>query len=345
MQVDLLKMWAMTQVATLMAWLAGLCGLEVVRSGWRQIPAGHCDFDPALAEHFKKAGMRNGKHINMAVNYAVIAKWNRSNAKRRDDARTYGSDSYYARNYAEVDRKTWARHMDELAALGLVIISQVAGKPAYEAVAYQFVNNGLLLGENSHAQGGGHGDHVHGHDGQGGGHDAHHQYRESKHSSESALDGSSTSPTARDDGDDILTPSFSNHAGESKKDTQEVKVIHSNLPSPTEPTDGAAHTPSPRSAEPPSPHADLKAFFTGCDDDEVKAWVERHGADKIYGLIKAAVGDHKIKTPVGFVRWQLESGRGGAWTMPKLRSKDENNDWQQDASKYISGKYADIIQH
>ena len=340
MQADIYQ-WLLT----LLNWLTALAGLqivsldrELVSDGWRQIPAGHCDFDPDLAEHFKRAGMRNGKHINMAVNYAVIAKWNRSNKKRRDDARTYGTDSYYAKHYADVDRKTWARHMDELAALGLVIISSVQGKPAYEAVGYQFVNDGLILGENSHAHEGGHGDHQHGHDGQGGGHDDHHQYKESKHSSESAFNELSSSADARDVDDDHPAAFPSKNVDEPKAQIPKDESAQADLMTPMGTTDGAVHTLSPSSAEPPSPVDDLKAFFTGCDESEVRTWVEQHGVENIYRLIKAAVGNHKITTPVGFVRWQLESGRGGAWKVP--RHAEKKDDWND---KFANSAYADFI--
>lgn len=88
---------------------------------------------------------------------------------------------------------------------------------------------------------------------------------------------------------------------------------------------------------PDEPPADLKAFFNACKAGELEALIERHGVDVIRATIDSVRLLPNVDNPPGMVRHKLGLGALPAWKWP-ARSED-------DASRYITGKYADFIQH
>lgn len=365
MQVQLLQQRPGIR-AWLLMWLnslAALVGLqlvpldaELVQSGWRQIPDGHQSFDPALADHFKNLKMKNGKHINLAVSYSVVAKWNSSNKRRGLPEWTYGSDRHYADRYTDVDRKTWGQHMDDLARLGLVEVSEMKGKPAYRAVPYQILNAQLVI---SHAP-------LYGHDAQKHVHDAHTPAHHAQHITEESITEKSSkrndlkpsSTPARDVVvDEITKPTRPEEFDSRKPEIPERRDLSANPDGEDELLSLDTHGESPRpippvSAHPPSPPDDdtdpdglfededeLREFFNGCTDAEIKALKSKHGVDKIYATIKAAAKNTNIRNLPGFVRWQLAIGGGGNWRLP-----DRADPSVRTGADYVRG-YEHLIEH
>ncbi len=337
-------------------WMAALVGLQVVsidremvHDGWRQIPDGHQSFDPALAEHFKTLKMRNGKHINLAVSYSVVAKWNRSNKRRGLPEWTYGSDRHYADKYTDVDRKTWGQHMEDLAALGLVEVSQMKGKPAYRVVAYQILNDELYL---VHAQGYGRDAQKVAHDAQGYGHHAH-PITESSITEESGKQNDLKPPAAaaREDAGaaDIPIPKSPEKALD-KNPMPSVKVetvVKADNIQETHPPADGPFPPVPQLPPfpvdedcPEDPPADLKLFFNACKPGELELMIQQYSVDRIRAVIEAVKLLPNIDNPPGMVRTKLRLGAQGAWKWP-----EKHYSYEQDALKYISGPYAHIIQH
>lgn len=362
-----LRAWLLVVINQLMA-LLGLqvvtMDAELVRDGWRQIPDGHQSFDPALADYFRTQKMRNGKHINLAVSYSVVAKWNASNKRRGQAEWTYGSDRHYADKYTDVDRKTWGQHMDDLAALGLVEVSQMKGKPAYRVIPYQILNDQLTI---SHAQGYGHDAQKAALDAQGYAHDAH-PITESfnKETSEKRNYQKTSSTPARAAGDDDPPTQPSRDLDKVKPETPEVRPAvasdegedellkerpPANLPRPIPPSSAAPPFPDDTTAQnstldevgeatEPDITEELQAFFTGCTVDQVQEMIAKHGRPKILETIKAAVNQPNATNPPGLVRFQLGYGRGGVWRLPKLvpdRPRDDEHD-PQSMAEWLAGR-------
>lgn len=355
MQIQLLKQMPDAR-AWLLIWinqLAALLGLQVVsldvdvvREGWRQIPDGHQSFDPALAEHFKTLKMRNGKHINLAVSYSVLAKWNASNKRRGQPEWTYGSDRHYADKYTDVDRKTWGQHMEDLAALGLVEVSQMKGKPAYKVVPYQILNAQLKL---VHAQGYGHDAQKHGRDAQGYGHDAHHITEVFITEESSKQNDLKPAPAPRaaaglvqGQSSDAVVDEKPNAAVKAET-VEAAKVDIQESPTP-------AAKPIPPVAASPLSHkwagddcdepgmAGLRQFFTGCTDAELKQLVAKYGLAAIEQTIEAVRQLPNVENPPGLVKHKLLVQAVSTWTYPKKIDS-------QDAKNYVSGPYANFIRH
>jgi hypothetical protein len=125
------------------------------------------------------------------------------------------------------------------------------------------------------------------------------------------------------------------------------------------PPDGPNH---PVALPPPSPDdcevEELQAFFTGCTKQEIREMLGQHGADKIYATIKAVVANPNTRDAPALARWQLGYGVGGQWRVP--RQVDDNKSIQdsyavinarlmrqreQDSQRYITGAYAEFIEH
>lgn len=378
--------------AWLLMWincLAALAGLQVVsldtefvQIGCRQIPKGYCDFDPALADHFKTRGMRNGKPITLAMDYSLVARWNHSNKKLGKDERTYGSDYDYAHKWgAEVSRQTWGRHMNELATLGFVSVSTVNHQPAYQALPYRILNGVLTFMENSHGQS----DDFHepkavSHEPKPDFH-GHINRESSKSLALESLGSKTTSTPARAAAvDEITKPSHPENYDDYKTPIPETRDPSADVDGDDELMHPQATSEPPRPIPPfpplpPAPDDDtdpdgivdkdaveLQKFFTGKTMDEVKALIAKHGATRIYATIKGVPTDGHITNPPGFVLAQLEKGVGGKWKLP-IQAHSEYRDadyytsgqyghlvnrWRhddQDPKRYIEGKYADFIEH
>jgi hypothetical protein len=326
--------------------LAAMIGLQVVsldadlvQQGWRQIPDGHQSFDPALAEHFRQLKMRNGKHINLAVTYSIVAKWNASNKRRGQAEWTYGSDRHYAENYTDVDRKTWGQHMEDLAKLGLVVVSQMKGKPAYKVVPYEILNAQLTL---VHAPGYVHDAQKVARDAQGYGRDAHPitesykteesgKQKDLKPAANTARAAAAGEPITKPSGilDDVkpespdVRPAVASDEGDNELLSQQIQPA--NLPRPIPPS----------SAPPPCPD-DLKAFFDAAKPEKLEALIERHGLDRIRDMIETVKKLPNIKNPPGMVIDKLGLGAQPAWKWPTTGAVD--------GKAYIRGKYADYIE-
>lgn len=367
MQPDFLKRFEawllvmLNHLAAAMGWQVVALEAELVQHGWRQIPDGHQSFDPALAEHFKTLKMKNGKHINLAVSYSVVAKWNRSNVRRGQSEWTYGSDKHYADKYTDVHRTTWGQHMDDLAKLGLVLVSEMKGRPAYKVVPYQFDEGGKLV---FHAQGGANDAQKDVRHAQGGANHAHPITESSKtEKSDKGNYQKSSSTPARAAADDLQTkpPGVIDDV---KAQAPEVRPVDAsdegedelwkqrppaNLPRPIPPSSAAPPFPDDTTAQnstldelaeatEPDITEELQAFFTGCTVEQVQEMLTRHGRPKILETIKAAVRQTNATNPPGLVRFQLGYGRGGEWRLPNVQP-------EQDTQRYITGKYADFIEH
>lgn len=324
---------------------------ELVQPGWRQIPDGHQSFDPALSEYFRKQGMRNGKHINLAVSFSVVARWNASNKRRGQAEWTYGSDRHYADKYTDVDRKTWGQHMDDLAKLGLVLVSEIKGRPAYKVVEYQILNDQLTF---SHAQG-------YGRDAQSAALHAQGVARDAQHITESfSTERSekrnyrkSSTPTARAAVDADIPPSAQNIdmnpespevrpavASDEGEDELLKQRPPANLPRPIPPSSAAPPFPDDTTAQdstldelPEDTAQDaaveaLRLFFTADSAEQVRAMIAQYGIDKIYATINAIKGQPNVTNPPGCVKTTLARGVAGAWAYPKLppRARDDERD-------------------
>lgn len=82
---------------------------------------------------------------------------------------------------------------------------------------------------------------------------------------------------------------------------------------------------------------ELRLFFTGCSADQVQEMIDRHGAARIHSTIARVRGQQNVANPPGLVRALLAMGGGGAWQYPRCE-RDEGK-------RYISGKYADFVEH
>jgi len=112
---------------------------------------------------------------------------------------------------------------------------------------------------------------------------------------------------------------------------------------PESPTQHAAHT-LPPSVPPVSPapldddcaDEDLKAFFNGSSPAEIERMIQTYGRERIMAVIHEVRLDGSARTPPALVIHKLRSGARAAWTWPERT---------QDASKYLTGKYAAFIEH
>ncbi len=323
---------------------------ELVQDGCRQIPGGHQSFDPALADYFKSLKMRNGKHINLAVSYSVVAKWNSSNKRRGQSEWTYGSDRHYAANYTAVDRKTWGQHMDELVTLGLVAVSQIKGNPAYKALPYQILNDQLHF---VHAPDYGHDAQKVARDAQGYGHDA--PPITEGLDKELSGNGINLKPAAAPRTD-------AGAAGIDIPQSLEKSLSKNPIPAVTidavvgdDPRGILSQPASPSPSVPPvspaqvdwlgeedcpdDPPADLKLFFNGCRPAELEMMIQQYGVDRIYAVIAEVRTQTDVKSPPGLVINKLRSGAQAAWKWP------EKLITEQDGKDYITGEYARFIKH
>ncbi len=354
MQVEHFRGWLLIVVN----WMAALVGLQVVsidrelvQEGWRQIPSGHQSFDPALADYFKSQKMRNGKHINLAVSYSVVAKWNSSNKRRGQSEWTYGSDRHYAANYTDVDRKTWGQHMDELVTLGLVVTSQIKGKPAYKAVPYQILNAQLQI---IHAPDYGHDAQKVARDAQGYGHDAH-PITESSHKElsgngidlkpaaaprEDAAAGISNAPIPETSLDEKpMPPVMATAAAADDSDfvVSDHAVTTASIPPVALPPLSPVDDDCPEDAP-----ADLKEFFNGCRQGELELMIATYGETRIRAVIDEVRTQSDVRTPPGLVIAKLRLGAQGAWKWP-ISGKAAYA--EGDGSRYVTGEYARFIKH
>lgn len=101
-------------------WLCALVGIEVVRKGCRQIPAGHLNFDPDMAKAF---GGRDG--VARAIIFQHIANWitfNQLTGRNFKEGRTwsYNSGGNWAKSLGLWTQETVENHIRFLREAGLL---------------------------------------------------------------------------------------------------------------------------------------------------------------------------------------------------------------------------------
>lgn len=376
MGANVMQVWLRAAVI----WLAGWAGVEVVRSGWRQVPMSRVDFDPALAEHFKSA--------DRAIVYALIDKWNRWNEKhgKRDhykDGRwwSWGSHRWWVQRFAPwMSERTWGRCIGDLVGAGLLARRFEGEQPSYSAIGYtfdetrqlelfdaQFVTRGRQIA----AQGGQIGDPTIGN-----------RFKESKPSTNRKT--TTPSARARKTADAVVAtfPVPAEIIGEGRDNPPEAEAREREEDGRDEAMEalrvGSRAQTSPPVPPPPSsldrdrtaqietveamPSAtaidevtaeggdtqELMGFFTGFGAETVRDLKAKHGTDRIYAVIGAVQQEGWAKNPPGAVLTRLRAGaKGGAPNFPQKRDPATVDEWLRgrEGAKYITGKYADFIDH
>lgn len=371
------RAWWTVWARAVVMWLCGRTGVEVVRPNWRQIPAGRADFDPALAAFFKASKKKNA--VTLAAAYAVIDNWNRSNARRREDERTYGSDSDYTRRWVPwLDRKVWGRTVDELSSLKLVEISTKRGRPAFRALGYEVQGDGQLRLWG-------------GHDVQTGGQNVHPSIENRtilKSSTPKKPTAAMAEAKAAAAADGFLVfPKFKVRSwAEVQQEAAELRELGEGVDDlllASQRTD-AAPRPYPPVASPPfpgtkNPHpilsrlpcgklspaltpntgegendtavdeeatqademAGLRLFFTGLTREGVEALVDKHGLATIQAHIRGVKGRTGVDNPPGLVLSNLRKGGAAQWQYPG----GGGHYAEGDGRAYVTGKYADFIKY
>lgn len=95
----------------------------------------------------------------------------------------------------------------------------------------------------------------------------------------------------------------------------------------------------PVSARPPSERHRWGAFFNCSSNSELEAIERQHGAEVVEAWMTQAA-TMGLENPPGFVITRLKKG-----VMPYALAQPNISHHEQDGTRYIKGKYADIIEH
>lgn len=369
-QIVQVKQWALGLVRVMVVRLCAAVGVEVVRPGWRQIPAGRIDIDPALVNSLKTPAA-----LTMAVIYAVIDAWNRSNerAGKRDhlkDGRwwSWGWPKYWTtRSVPFMAARTWERNVQRLVEAGLLQVGTMHGQPAYSAIGYRVTGVGQLdIFDGQSVEG------------------VRQLVNEVGQSVVYTTDkltipkhfNLSTSTAARRkrvnpnaaaaefrkttlgdfDGDQISETAQDGAAwrDEGEQPSADRRNPHPLAPSPFhregEPArnwdttlnastlaDGYGSTEYDDATQDGYDTKEIEAFFNGCSRDEVRQMVAAHGRARVGEVIEAVRAKDGVNNPPGLARSLLAKEARTGWTFPPRKG-------EQDGKRYVSGKYADFIE-
>ncbi len=347
-------------------WAANMVGLELMKPGCRQIPAQHVSFDPALATVFKSA--------DRAIVFGIIDQWNQSNARhsKREyfhDGRWWTAprgDTWWVNKSAPwMSARTWKRCAADLEATEMLKVRLVNGQRVYSTEPYeQTGTRQFVLWGGQIADGGGQiavrGRQIADHN------------RSNKESVFDRIWKKTTTPAQAGRIGAVAvfhTPDPENNFinGESPdaaaiRDEDETAAAQrraegrqsppSSAPPPTtwrtgdttvgdstlDDADGSTEFDDVTREGTDTAEIDtLRLFFTGCSADQVREMIDRHGVARIHSTIARVRGQQNVANPPGLVRALLAMGGGGPWQYPRCE-RDEGK-------RYISGKYADFVEH
>lgn len=320
-------------VIRILSWIASLVGLVVVApdkvlaDGCRQIPTGHFNFDPSLAEQIG---------LPKAIIYQRIAGRIDSNRKYNknligDQIWSYNTYPQWAKDIRLYHQKTIEKHIRELEALGMLNsaqFDQVKGNPRKYYTSPLRLSDDLeqmLLWPESRTP------EVRAHE------SALSSLNSPAMNKPSTIKAKTPTPTApayaaMHVGDVVQFGIPTGDLPEGKKQTPEVRDAqdeHEAYDFQGSGANASAAIPlTPVSAPPPSPpEVDttpdepaptwMDTFFNGCSPSEIDKLVREYGEDVLRDAkIFAENPRNKIDNPAGFVRAQLAKG----WRPPVNKS-------------------------
>lgn len=121
--VNELCKYLVTLWTSFLSWLVGWCGGRLVPDGCRVIPVGHFSFDPAIVELL--GGSQARDRVAKAIIYQVIQSWIESNhqhGRNERDGQTWSYNTYsqWAEAIPFFHQKTIEKHIRDLEALGML---------------------------------------------------------------------------------------------------------------------------------------------------------------------------------------------------------------------------------
>lgn len=363
-QIVQVKQLALGLVRVMVVRLCAAVGVEVVRPGWRQIPAGRIDIDPALVNSLKTPAA-----LTMAVIYAVIDAWNRSNERafKRDhfkDGRwwSWGWPKYWTtRSVPFMAARTWERNVQRLVEAGLLHVGTMHGQPAYSAISYRVTGVGQLdIFDGQSVEG------------------VRQLVNEVGQSVVYTTDkltipkhfNLSTSTAARRkrvnpnaaaaefpkttlgdfDGDQIPETAQDGNAWRDEGEQPSADKRGKTPPGSALPprdwdttlnastlADGYGTTEYDDATADGYDTKEIEAFFSGCSRDEVRQLVAAHGRARVDEVIEAVRAKDGVNNPPGLARSLLAKEARTGWKFPPRKG-------EQDGKRYVSGKYADFIE-
>lgn len=323
-------------------WLCAKLGIALLPTGCRPIPAGHYNFDPALAREF---GGRDG--VNRAIIYQYIANWviyNQEHGKNYVDGRfwSYNSGPAWAEMIKLWEPNTVEKHIRFLREEGVLDAKAMKADKGIQTLWYSlpqkesYGGTQIALPLDSNAGVGG-----------------------AKESNDSSISQQAISSSTVSKPQQQQQPRAQSHARAHtdaggvaqfpKRDLDPKEGFEfpkAELPEARdlkESQDGGQHDPPPLSA-PPSPVVPdwMPEFFTGCAESELVQLLHEFGEPLLLSARKYAEdADHHVSNPPGFVRVQLARG----WRPPVgSRGKSYLQGWMINGSDDLADETIERLQ-
>lgn len=314
-------------------WLCARLGIAVLPTGCRPIPAGHLNFDPAMAREF---GGRDG--VNRAIIYQYIANWviyNQEHGKNYVDGRfwSYNSGRAWADKIQLWESNTVEKHIRFLRDEGVLDASAMNAHKGDQRLWYTLPSpverkesNGgtqisLPLDSN---------------DGMGGRKESNDSSVSQTSNPQPAIKNGSSSSRAHTDAGGVAQ--FPKHDLDPKEFSEPKPELRDAAPS----EDGSREEQaSPPVAPAPSPAVPewMPSFFSGCAEEELVQILHTFGEEVMLAAKKYAENErNKIDNPPGFVRVQLAKGwRPPAGEVAKSgwKALDSFNDLADESSERL----------